>query len=205
MGGTSRRFLKDDAVPTIFNFVPETNRKRRESSIKRAEASSKKMCVEEAIVDHETRSLSHTENNEDMVFNLSVEKSVGTETIKTVDKCVGQHTVQKSVRTQYDPLYCLDTSTVNQTQENTLKIKLPKTKGKDKSVNTVLSFPPNMKIKIVSDETDKSISDEKEISDAESDVISDKDDPEYFPESQESDTHPIQARILIVRTLLKTW
>ena len=32
MGGKSKRFLKEEAVPTIFSFASELARKRRESS-----------------------------------------------------------------------------------------------------------------------------------------------------------------------------
>ena len=35
MSGESKRFLKEEAVPTIFSFAPEPARKRRESLISR--------------------------------------------------------------------------------------------------------------------------------------------------------------------------
>ena len=53
MGGKSKRFLKEEAVATIFSFAPEPGRKRRESSISRAEKCGKKVCIEEAISSHE--------------------------------------------------------------------------------------------------------------------------------------------------------
>ena len=37
MGGNSKRFLKEETIPTIFSFFPETTRKHWESSIRRAE------------------------------------------------------------------------------------------------------------------------------------------------------------------------
>ena len=36
---------------------------------------------------------------------LMLDKSVGTESIKTVDKCIGNNVVRKSVRTQYNSLH----------------------------------------------------------------------------------------------------
>ena len=53
MGGKSKCFLKEEVVPTIFSFAPEPARKRRGSSISRAEKRAKKLCIEEAISSHE--------------------------------------------------------------------------------------------------------------------------------------------------------
>ena len=46
-------FLKGEAVPTIFSFASETARKSRESSIRRAEESTKKLCIEETSSSYE--------------------------------------------------------------------------------------------------------------------------------------------------------
>ena len=53
MGVRLKRFLKEETVPTIFSFAPEPARKRRESSISRAEKRVKKLCIKEAISSHE--------------------------------------------------------------------------------------------------------------------------------------------------------
>ena len=52
MGGKSKHFLKEEAVPTIFSFAPEPGRKHRESSISHAEKRAKKLYIEEAIPSH---------------------------------------------------------------------------------------------------------------------------------------------------------
>ena len=56
MSGKSKRFHKEEELPAIFSFAPEPARKRRESSISRAEKRAKKLCIEEAISSHEARS-----------------------------------------------------------------------------------------------------------------------------------------------------
>ena len=45
MGGKSTRFLEEETVSTIFSFAPEPFRKRRESSISRAENCAKKLGI----------------------------------------------------------------------------------------------------------------------------------------------------------------
>ena len=57
MGGKSKHFLKEEAVPTIFSFAREPARKRRESSISHAEKRAKILCIEEAISSHEAMSI----------------------------------------------------------------------------------------------------------------------------------------------------
>ena len=107
MDGNSKRFLKEEAVPTIFSFAPEPARKRRESSTSRAEKCTKKLCIEEAISSHEACSR-HGYKEHIKELKLSSEKCIGTESLITVDKAVGKHTTTKSVRTQYNPLYALN-------------------------------------------------------------------------------------------------
>ena len=108
MGGKSKRFLKEEALPTIFSFAPEPARERRGSSISRAEKPAKKLCIEEAISSHEACS-SHVYKENIQELELTSEKCIGTEPVITVDKAVGKHTTTKSVRTQYNPLYVLKT------------------------------------------------------------------------------------------------
>ena len=84
-------FLKGEAVPTIFSFAPETARKRRESSIRRAEESTKKLCIEGTISSYEACS-NHAYNEDIQRLELTLEKSIGTEPAITVDKGVGKHT-----------------------------------------------------------------------------------------------------------------
>ena len=60
MGGKSKHFLKEEAVPTIFNFAREPARKRRESSISHASKRAKMLCIEEAISSHEAMSIRKT-------------------------------------------------------------------------------------------------------------------------------------------------
>ena len=107
MGGNRKRFLKEEAVPTIFSFTPEPARKFRESSTSRAEKCAKKLCIEEAISSHEACSR-HGYKEHIQELELSSEKCIGTEPLTTVDKAVGKHTTTKSVRTQYNPLYALN-------------------------------------------------------------------------------------------------
>ena len=106
MGGKSKRFLKEEAVPTNFSFAPEPARKRREPSISRAEKRAKKLCIEEAISSHEACS-SHVYKEDIQELELTSEKCIGTESLIAVDKAVGKHTTTKSVRTQYNPLLCI--------------------------------------------------------------------------------------------------
>ena len=73
MGGNSKRFLKEEAVPTTFSFAPEPARKRQESSISRAENRAKNLCIEEAISSHETCS-SHVYKEDIQELELTSEK-----------------------------------------------------------------------------------------------------------------------------------
>ena len=98
MGCKSKRFFKEDAIPTIFSFAPEPARKLRESSISRTEKLAKKLCIEEAISSHEACS-SHVCKGDIQEIELTSEKCIGTEPVITVDKAVGKHTTAKSVRT----------------------------------------------------------------------------------------------------------
>ena len=97
-GGKSKQFLKE-AVPTIFRFAPETARKRRKSSIRRAEKSAKNLCIEEVISNHEACS-SHVYDEDILELELTSEKCIGTEPVITVDKGVGKQATAKSVFTQ---------------------------------------------------------------------------------------------------------
>ena len=49
MSGESKRFLKEEAVPTIFSFAPEPARKRRESLISRAENVAKSFVLKKVF------------------------------------------------------------------------------------------------------------------------------------------------------------
>ena len=82
MGGKSKHFLKEEAVPAIFSFAPEPARKGRES-------------------------LSHVYKEDIQELELTSEKCIGTESLIAVVKAVGKHTTTKSVRTQYNPLLCI--------------------------------------------------------------------------------------------------
>ena len=124
MGGKSKRFLKEEAVPTIFSFAPVPGRRRRESSISRAEKRAKNLCIEEAISSHEACS-SHFYKEDIQELELTSEKCIGTESVITIDKAVGKHTITKSVRTQYNPLYKLNTLETTENCKNDLKVKWP--------------------------------------------------------------------------------
>ena len=186
MGGKSKRFLKEEAVLTIFSFVPEPARKLRESSISRAEKRAKKLCIEEAISSHEACS-SHVYKEDIQELELTSEKCIGTEPVITVDKAVGKHAATKSVRTQYNPLYVLNTLETTETCKNDLKVKGPTLKRREKAVKSDLTFPPNTKIQFVSTEDSAIASDE--FSDTESDAAVDTEsDQSYNPEeTSESD------------------
>ena len=186
MGGKSKRFLKEEAVPTIISFAPEPARKRRESSISRAEKRAKKLCIEEAIFGHETCS-SHVYKEDIQELEFTSEKCIGTEPVIAVDKAVGRHTTTKSVRTQYNPLHVLNTLETTETCKNDLKVKWPTLKRTEKAVNTDLTFHPNTKIQFVSPEDSAIASDE--FSDTESDATVDNEsDQSYNPEeTSESD------------------
>ena len=106
MGGKSKRFLKEEAVPTIFSVAPEPSRKLRESSISRAEKRAKKLCIEEAISSHEACS-GHVYKEDIQELKLTSKKCTGTEPLITFDKAVGKHITTKSVCTQCNPLYIL--------------------------------------------------------------------------------------------------
>ena len=106
MGGKSKHFLKEEAVPAIFSFAPEPARKGRESLISRAKKRAKKLCIEEAFCSHEACS-SHVYKEDIQELELTSEKCIGTESLIAVDKAVGRHTTTKSVRTQYNPLLCI--------------------------------------------------------------------------------------------------
>ena len=130
MGGKSKRFLKEEVLPTIFSFSPEPARERRVSSISRAE---KPACIEEAISSHEACS-SHVYKENIQELELTSEKCIGAEPVITVDKAVGKHTTTKSVRTQYNPLYVLNTLKTTETFKNDLNVKWPTSKRRKKAV-----------------------------------------------------------------------
>ena len=134
MGGKSKRFLKEEAVPTIFSVAPEPSRKLRESYISRAEKRAKKLCIEEAISSHEACS-SYVYKEEIQELELTSEKCIGTEPLITVDKAVGKHTTTKSVCTQYNPLYVLNKLETAKTCKYDLKVKWPTSKRREKTVN----------------------------------------------------------------------
>ena len=94
MGGKSKRFLKEEAVPTILSFAPEPARKRRESSIIRAEKRAKKLCIEEAISSHEACS-SHSYKEDVQELELTSKMCIGTEPLTTVDIAGGKYTTTK--------------------------------------------------------------------------------------------------------------
>ena len=147
MGGKSKRFLKEEAVPTIFSVAPEPSRKLRESSISRAEKRAKKLCIEEAISSHEACSR-YVYKEEIQELELTSEKCIGTEPLITVDKAVGKHTTTKSVCTQYNPLYVLNKLETAKTCKYDLKVKWPTSKRREKTVNPFEAPPKNVKIKI---------------------------------------------------------
>ena len=186
MGSNSKRFLKEQAVPTIFSFAPEPTRKRQESSISHAEKRAKKLCIEEAISSHEA-CLSHVYKEDIQELKLTSEKCIGTEPLITVDKAVGKHTTTKSVRTQYNPLYVLSNLETTETCKNDLKVKWPTSKRREKVVNTDFTFQPNTKVQFVSPKDSAVVSDE--FSDTESDATVDNEsDQPYNPEeTSESD------------------
>ena len=93
-------------------------------------------------------------------LELTSEKCIGTEPVITVDKAVGKHTTTKSVRTQYNPLYVLNTLGTTETWKNDLKVKWPTLKRREKVVNTDFIFHPNTKIQFVSPEDSAIASDE---------------------------------------------
>ena len=118
---------------------------------------------------------------------LMLDKSVGTESIKTVDKCIGNNVVRKSVRTQYNSLHTSKVETVSQSPQQLLKVKISVPKVRDKCVNTEFSFPPNTNIKFYSDTE----GDGDEIKETETEVETETDDVEksdstYIPEYTES-------------------
>ena len=186
MGGKSKRFFKEEAVPTIFSFAPEPERKRRKSSISRAEKRAKKLCTEETISSPEACS-SHVYKEDIQELELTSEKCIGTEPVITVDRAVGKHTNTKSVRTQYNLLYVLNTLETTETCKNDLKVKWPTLKRREKAVNTDLTFHPNAKVQFVSPEDSAIASDE--FSNTESDATVDNEsDQSYNPEeTSESD------------------
>ena len=139
MGGKSKRFLKEEAVPTIFSFASELARKRRESSISHAEKRAKKFCIEEAISSHEACS-NHFYNEDIQELELTSEKCLGTEPLITVDTAVGKH----------NPLYALSKLETTETSKNDLKVKRPTSKRREKAVNTDFTFQPNTKVQFVS-------------------------------------------------------
>ena len=103
MGIRRKRQLRKNAVPIKFTF--SSQKKRRESSIKRAGVTAKRKCVEDAITQHdESVHEPTTSETFDDCLPFMEEKCVGTE-IKMIDKCLGNNIIQKSIRTQCDPFY----------------------------------------------------------------------------------------------------
>ena len=100
MGGKSKRFLKEEAVPTIFSFAPEPARKRREPSISRAEKRAKKLCIEEVISSHEACS-SHVYKEDIQELELTSKKRIGTEPLITVDKTVAKQFAHNIIHCMY--------------------------------------------------------------------------------------------------------
>ena len=134
MGGKSKHFLKEEAVPAIFSFAPEPARKGRESLISRAKKRAKKLCIEEAFCSHEACS-SHVYKEDIQELELTSEKSIGTEPLITVDKAQGKYTTTKSVCTQYNPLNVLNKLETTETCKHDLKVKWPTSKRREKAVN----------------------------------------------------------------------
>ena len=159
MGGKSKCFLKEKAVPTIFSFAPEPTRKHWESSISHAEKRAKNLCIEEAISSHDTCS-SKVYKEDIQELELTSEKCIGTESVITVDKAVAKHTTTKSVCTQYNPLYVFNTLEKTEICKNDLKVKRPIPKRREKAVNTDFIFQPNTKVQSFSPEDSAVASDE---------------------------------------------
>ena len=186
MGGKRKRFLKEEAVPTIFSFAPEPARKRQESSINRAEKRAKKLCIEEIVSSHEPCS-SHVYKEDIQELELTSEKCIGTEPLITVDKAVGKHATAKSVRTQYNPLCVLNKLETTEICKNDLKVKWPTSKRREKAVNTDFTFQPNTKVQFVSPEDSAVVSDEYSDTESVATVDNESDQPYNPEETSESD------------------
>ena len=50
-------------------------------------------------------------------------KCVSTENVSSVDKCFSDHTINKSVRTQYDPIYFAKAAVNENKQKDIIKFK----------------------------------------------------------------------------------
>jgi hypothetical protein len=65
--------------------------------------------------------------------------------VQTIDKSVGNHVFQRSVRTQCEPFFTNCMSPLSE-KNKTLKVNITTRKNKDTSVNTEISFPPDANI-----------------------------------------------------------
>ena len=83
------------------------------------------------------------ENAENADFTS--EKCVGTEHVDTMEKGCGNHVSYTSVKTQFDPKYCINQESF-QSPPQLLKVKIPVHKVREKSCNTNLSFSPHARV-----------------------------------------------------------
>ena len=178
MGGKSKHFLKEEAIPITFSFAPEPPIENLQSVILKKHA--KKLCIKKAIPSHEACS-SYVYEEDIQELELTSGKCIGMEPVITVDKAAGKNTTTKSVRTQYNPLYVLNTLETTKTCKNDLKVKWTTSKRREKVVNMDFAFQTTTKVQFVSPEDSVFASDE--FSDTESDTtIDNESDQPYNPE-----------------------
>ena len=89
------------------------------------------MYIEEATSSHAACS-SHVCTEDIQELELTSEKCTGTEPVITVDKAVGKYTTTKSVCTQYNPLYVLNTLEKNWNLQKLFKSKMAYIKKKNR-------------------------------------------------------------------------
>ena len=104
--GKSKRFLKEEAVPTIFNFAPDPKENVKNLQLVILKNVSKN-CVLKKLFPAIKTWLFYKEDIQEL--KLTSEKSIGMKSVITADKAVGNNPSTKSVHTQYNPLNVLNT------------------------------------------------------------------------------------------------
>ena len=174
LGIKSRRELKENAIPTLFDHVPLS--KKRRMSIAQLQNQTNRQIIEDALfqapeeIEENPPSVSTTTTN-----NLGIHQ---------VDKAIDNTSKMKSTHTQYRISHFKQESLIPPKVSTPLLVKAPqRKKHRDAAVNTTVSFKPEDEVEmIVQTQTVTGKIQEKQADS--DDEISDDElaDPSYIPE-----------------------
>ena len=174
LGIKSRRELKENAIPTLFDHVPLP--KKRRTSIERLQNQTNRQIIEDALF----QAPEEIEENPPSVSTTTTD-NLG---IRQVDKAIDNTPKMKSTRTQYRISHFKQESLIPPKVSTPLLVKAPqRKKHRDAAVNTTVSFKPEDEVEmIVQTQTVTGKIQEKQTDS--DDEISDDElaDPSYIPE-----------------------